>query len=140
MHGLRVCCPKKPDWGAGHVLADDGGARVTVVLLDGAKRTLDTASVELDLVTGKAAVNPILVLSPCQAASHATTGHAWCSLTDVLKAGADGRTRQSRGGPVRRRAAGDSGLLALANVARVLYPQSVCGARRATRRPRAPVP
>ena len=28
--GLRVCCPKKPDWGLGHVLADDGGAKVTV--------------------------------------------------------------------------------------------------------------
>ena len=24
--GLRVCCPTKPDWGVGHVLADDGGA------------------------------------------------------------------------------------------------------------------
>jgi hypothetical protein len=40
--GLRVCCPKKPDWGVGHVLSDDGGARVTVSFLHGGKRTLDT--------------------------------------------------------------------------------------------------
>ena len=40
--GLRVCCPKKPDWGVGHVLSDDGGAKVTVFFLGGGKRTLDT--------------------------------------------------------------------------------------------------
>ena len=58
--GLRVCCPKKPDWGLGHVLADDGGAQVTVFFLGGGKRTLDTTRVELDLVTGAAAESPIL--------------------------------------------------------------------------------
>ena len=31
--GLRACCPKKPDWGVGHVLADDRGARVTAFFL-----------------------------------------------------------------------------------------------------------
>ena len=59
-HGLRVCCPKKPDWGVGHVLADDGGAKVTVFFLGGGKRTLDTTNAELDLVTGAAATHPIL--------------------------------------------------------------------------------
>jgi hypothetical protein len=44
----------------GHVLADDGGARVTVFFLGGGKRTLDTTIAELDLVTGAAARNPIL--------------------------------------------------------------------------------
>lgn len=58
--GLRVCCPKRPEWGVGHVLADDGGARVTVFFLGGGKRTLDTTIAELDLVTGNAAVNDIL--------------------------------------------------------------------------------
>ena len=58
--GLRVCCPKQPEWGVGHVLADDGGAKVTVFFVGGGKRTLDTAIVELGLVTGKAAVNPVL--------------------------------------------------------------------------------
>ena len=37
---LRVCCPKKPDWGAGYVLADDGGVRVTVFFLAGGKRNM----------------------------------------------------------------------------------------------------
>jgi hypothetical protein len=58
--GLRVCRPKKPDWGVGHVLSDDGGARVTVFFLRGGKRTLVTTIAELDLVTGPAAANPIL--------------------------------------------------------------------------------
>jgi hypothetical protein len=58
--GLRVCCPKKPEWGVGHVLSDDGGAKATVFFLSGGKRTLDTTIAELDLVTGNAAVNPIL--------------------------------------------------------------------------------
>ena len=58
--GLRVCCPKKPDWGLGHVLADDGGAKVTVFFLAGGKLTLNTTITELDLVTGEAARNPIL--------------------------------------------------------------------------------
>jgi hypothetical protein len=31
-----------PEWGLGHVLADDGGAKVTVFFLAGGKRTLDT--------------------------------------------------------------------------------------------------
>ena len=57
---LRVYCPKKTDWGLGHVLSDDGGAKVTVFFLAGGKRTLDTTIAELDLVTGEAAVNPIL--------------------------------------------------------------------------------
>jgi hypothetical protein len=39
--GLRVCWPQKPDWGVGHVLAEDGGAAVTAVFLGGGKRTLD---------------------------------------------------------------------------------------------------
>lgn len=58
--GLRVCCPRKPEWGLGHVLADDGGARVTVFFLAGEKRTLDTTSTELKLVTGPVAGNPTL--------------------------------------------------------------------------------
>ncbi len=58
--GLRVCCPKKPGWGLGHVLSDDGGAKVTVFFLGGGKRRLDTTIAELDLVTGKAVMNPIL--------------------------------------------------------------------------------
>lgn len=58
--GLRVCSPQKPDWGVGHVLADDGGAAVTVVFLGGGKRTLDTTITELDVVTGKAAMNAVL--------------------------------------------------------------------------------
>jgi hypothetical protein len=58
--GLRVCSRKKPDWGLGHVLADDGGAKVTVFFLAGGTRTLDTTITELDLVTGAAAKNPIL--------------------------------------------------------------------------------
>ena len=57
---LRVCCPKKSDWGLGHVLADDGGAKVTVFFLAGGKLTLNTTITELDLVTGEAARNPIL--------------------------------------------------------------------------------
>ena len=55
-----MCCPKRPDWGVGHVLSDDGGARATVFFLGGGKRTLVTTVTELDLVTGNAAVNPIL--------------------------------------------------------------------------------
>jgi len=58
--GLRVCCPKIPAWGLGQVLTDDGGAKVTVFFLAGGKRMLDTTIAELDLVTGKAAANPIL--------------------------------------------------------------------------------
>ena len=60
---LRVCCPKRPDWGVGHVLADDGGSKVTVFFLGGGKRTLDTTIAELDLVTGPAAAQPILDLA-----------------------------------------------------------------------------
>jgi hypothetical protein len=41
-------------------LSDDGGAKVTVFFLGSGKRTLDTTIAELDLVTGEAAVNPIL--------------------------------------------------------------------------------
>jgi hypothetical protein len=58
-----VCCPKKPDWGVGHVLSDDGGSKVTVFFLGGGKRTLDTIIAELDLVTGPAAAHPILDLA-----------------------------------------------------------------------------
>jgi hypothetical protein len=66
-----VCCPKKPEWGLGQVLSDDGGARVTVFFLGGGKRTLVTTVAELDLVTGPAAVNPIL-----DVASQANWQHA----------------------------------------------------------------
>ncbi len=59
-NGLRVLCPQKPDWGLGHVLSDNGGAKVTVFFLGAGKRTLDTTIAELDLVTGKAAMHPIL--------------------------------------------------------------------------------
>jgi hypothetical protein len=58
--GLRVCYPTKPDWGVGHVVADDGGAKVTVFFLHGGKRTLDTTIAGLDLVTGPAATHQIL--------------------------------------------------------------------------------
>jgi hypothetical protein len=58
--GLRVFCRGKPDWGVGHLLSDDGGAKATVFFLDGGKRTLDTTIAELDLVTGPAAAHPIL--------------------------------------------------------------------------------
>lgn len=58
--GLRVCCPKNPGWGLGHVLSDDDGARVTVFFVGGGKRILDTTIAELDLVTGEAAMTPIL--------------------------------------------------------------------------------
>jgi len=58
--GLRVICPKKSEWGLGHVLSDDGGARVTVFFLGAGKRTLDTTIAELDLVSGAAAAHPIL--------------------------------------------------------------------------------
>lgn len=57
--GLRVCCPKQPEWGRGSVLADDGGAMVTVFILAGGKRTLDTTIADLALVTGPAAAHPI---------------------------------------------------------------------------------
>ena len=58
--GLRVCCPKRPELGLGHILADDGGARVTAFFLGVRKRILDTIIAELDLVTSKAAMTPIL--------------------------------------------------------------------------------
>ena len=58
--GLRVCCSTKPDWGVGHVLSDDGGAKVTVFFPGGGKRTLNTLIAELDVVTSNAAINPIL--------------------------------------------------------------------------------
>jgi hypothetical protein len=32
--GLRVCCPKRPDWGLGHVLSEDGAAKVTVFFVE----------------------------------------------------------------------------------------------------------
>lgn len=73
--GLRVCCPKNPAWGLGHVLADDGGAKVTVFFSAGGKRTLDTTIAELDLVTGGAAANPILDI-----AEHANWQHAHHNL------------------------------------------------------------
>ena len=59
-NGLRVLCPQKPDWGLGYVLSDNGGAKVTVFFLGAGKRTLDTTIAELELVTGKAAMHPIL--------------------------------------------------------------------------------
>ena len=55
-----MLCLGKPEWGLGHVLSDDGGAKVTVFFLGGGKRTLNTTIAELDVVTGKAATNPIL--------------------------------------------------------------------------------
>jgi hypothetical protein len=58
--GLRVCCPKKPEWGCGPRPVDDGGAKVTVFFPGGGKRTLDTSVAELDLVTGPAAAHHIL--------------------------------------------------------------------------------
>jgi hypothetical protein len=60
---MRVICRNKPEWGVGHVLSDDGGAKVTVFFLAGGRRTLDTTIAELDLVTGPAAENPILDLA-----------------------------------------------------------------------------
>jgi len=73
--GLRVLCRGKPDWGLGHVLSDDGGAKVTVFFLGGGKRTLDTTIAELDLVTGEAAKNSIL-----EVAAHANWQHAHHNL------------------------------------------------------------
>ena len=70
-------CPKKPDWGVGHILAEDGGARVTVFFLHGGIRTVDTTIVELDLVTGPAAINSILDVAAqanWQHAHHKTPG------------------------------------------------------------------
>ena len=61
--GLRVCCPMMPEWGVGHVLANDGRTKVTVFFLGGGTRTLDTTIAELDLVTGPAAAQPILDLA-----------------------------------------------------------------------------
>jgi hypothetical protein len=58
--GMRVICRTKPEWGLGHVLSDDGGAKVTAFFLAGGRRTLDTTVAELDLVTGTAASDPIL--------------------------------------------------------------------------------
>jgi len=58
--GFRVVCPQKPHWGLGHVLSDDGGAKITVFFLGAGKRTLDTTMVELELVTGRSALHPIL--------------------------------------------------------------------------------
>ena len=49
-----------PDWGVGHVLSDDDGAMVTVFFLGRGTQRLDTRIAELDLVTGNAAMNPIL--------------------------------------------------------------------------------
>lgn len=69
--GLRVCCPTKPDWGVGHVLADDGGVWVTVFFLGGGKRTLDTTTVRLDLVAGTAATYPILDVASQDSGHHA---------------------------------------------------------------------
>lgn len=57
---MRVICPTKPEWGLGQVLSDDGGAKVTAFFVSGGKRRLDTTIAELELVTGKAASNPIL--------------------------------------------------------------------------------
>ena len=54
-----MSCPKKTDWGVGHVLADGGGAKVSVFFLGGGKRTLDTTIAEQDLVTGPATANPM---------------------------------------------------------------------------------
>jgi hypothetical protein len=58
--GLRVCLPNRPHWGLGHVLADDGEAKVTVFFSGAGRRTLDTTITELDLVTGEAAVSATL--------------------------------------------------------------------------------
>jgi len=58
--GMRVICRGKPEWGLGVVFADDGGTKLTVFFLGGGKRKLDTSIAELDLVTGEAAINPIL--------------------------------------------------------------------------------
>jgi hypothetical protein len=55
----------------GHVLADDGGARVTAFFLGGGKRKLDTTPAELDLVTGPAAAQPILDLAAQADGRHA---------------------------------------------------------------------
>ncbi len=68
---LRVCCPKKPDWGLGLVFGDDGGTEVTVFFVAGGKQTLDTTRVELDLVTGAAAQHPILDLAEAANWQHA---------------------------------------------------------------------
>ena len=59
MKFMRVICRTKPDWGLGHILSDDG-AKVTAFFLAGGTRTLDTTIVELDVVTGAAASDPIL--------------------------------------------------------------------------------
>ena len=58
--GFRVLCQGKAEWGLGHVLSDDGGSRVTVFFLRAGKRRLDTTIAELDLVSGPAALSPIL--------------------------------------------------------------------------------
>jgi hypothetical protein len=58
-NGMRVIYPAKPEWRLGQELSDDGGAKVTAFFLSGGKRTLDTTMAGLDLVTGKAASNPI---------------------------------------------------------------------------------
>ena len=58
--GFRVLCPGKPDWGLGQVLSDDGGARVDVFFLRAGKWTLDTTSIDLELMTGEASRSPIL--------------------------------------------------------------------------------
>jgi len=70
-----VCCPKRPDWGLGRVLADDGGAKVTVFFVGGGTRRLDTTIVELDLVTGAAAINPILDVA--EHANWQNAHHKW---------------------------------------------------------------
>jgi predicted GIY-YIG superfamily endonuclease len=80
--GFRVLCPQKPDWCLGHLLSDNGGAKVTVFFLGGGKRTLDTTTVELELVTGRSALHPIL-----DVAAHATWQYAHHNLYVVeLKA------------------------------------------------------
>jgi Protein of unknown function (DUF3553) len=58
--GLRVIYRGKPEWGLGHVLADNGGAKVTIFFLGGGRRIVDTTVAEPDLVTGKVAMNAIL--------------------------------------------------------------------------------
>ena len=68
---LRVCCPKKLEWGLGVVISDDGGEKVTVFFLAGGIRTLDTTRVELDLVTEAAAKHSILDIAEAANWQHA---------------------------------------------------------------------
>jgi hypothetical protein len=55
--GLRVCCPKKPEWGVGHVLSDDGGAKVTVFFLGGGKRNMPILTCHPERYRGLAGAN-----------------------------------------------------------------------------------